>query len=93
MHTAAKLAESIIALEESGERDAADSEGGVPPEEARVGPIGLFRPGDEISLGPPQLDVVTDKGALKGPELGFSKIERDERGGWRRVHGSVPVDV
>lgn len=108
MDNATRLAEAIIVLEETaGRATLADnvesladvfgnSEGSVAklvPDEARIGPIGLLRPGGGFSLVTPGLETMMIEVAAERPLLGFWRGVKDNEVGRRKAYGYVPVDV
>lgn len=92
----ANLAEQIIAFEEKKARPllADQDTAELIPEEARIGPIGVFR-GDEVPSGMSEKEKLDwDRSSESRTILRFSRNEWDrENGDWRVISEFVPLDV
>ncbi|EAW13177.1 uncharacterized protein ACLA_016230 [Aspergillus clavatus NRRL 1] len=64
------------------------------PEEARIGPIHLFRPQDGLPPGTTEKDIAKWNRRLDQTFLRFSRKERDLGSHtWRTVHEYIPIDL
>ncbi|PYH99840.1 C6 zinc finger domain protein [Aspergillus ellipticus CBS 707.79] len=64
------------------------------PEEARVGPVSMFRGRDGFPPGTPDDDIVKGNQSPDQTFLSFSRNKFDKASNsWKRVHGSIPIEV